>query len=169
MEQNSHITGLDVRYNPIRNEGASLLARTLGNNALPNLIRLCLSDCGIKDDGLIALILALKQNTSLLQLDLRNISGFSERAYLVLAESLPETKWLQRFDVNRSPGLSSAMPCLLAGLRKNTSLFRFYVPSCAPSSIPPTPQETAKCAGCWMQEVERFGYRNRFLPLIRAP
>jgi hypothetical protein len=61
------------------------------------------------------------------------------------------------------------MPLLLAGLCKNTSLFRFQVASCAPSSVPPAPEETAKCAGGWMQEIERLGYRNRFLSLIRAP
>jgi hypothetical protein len=64
--------------------------------------------------------------------------------------------------------LAAAVPKLLAGLRKNTSLFCFKVAGCAPSSIPPTPQETARCAGGWMQEVERLGFRNRFLPLIRA-
>jgi Ran GTPase-activating protein (RanGAP) involved in mRNA processing and transport len=40
MGQNSnHITDLDLRHNPIGNEGARLLARSLGNNALPNLTR----------------------------------------------------------------------------------------------------------------------------------
>jgi Ran GTPase-activating protein (RanGAP) involved in mRNA processing and transport len=38
MEQGSHhITDLELRHNPIGNEGASLLARSLENNALPNL------------------------------------------------------------------------------------------------------------------------------------
>jgi Ran GTPase-activating protein (RanGAP) involved in mRNA processing and transport len=45
MEQNSHhITDLDLRSNLIGNEGASLLARALENNALPNLARLSLCD-----------------------------------------------------------------------------------------------------------------------------
>jgi hypothetical protein len=61
------------------------------------------------------------------------------------------------------------MPLLLEGLRKNTILFRFHVASCVPCVVPPTPEETAICAGGWMQEMERVGYRNRFLPLIRAP
>jgi hypothetical protein len=34
---------------------------------------------------------------------------------------------------------------------------------------PPTPEETARYECGWMQEMERLGYRNRFLPLIRAP
>jgi Ran GTPase-activating protein (RanGAP) involved in mRNA processing and transport len=43
MEQSSHITDLDLQCNDaIVNEGASLLARSLGNNALPNLTRLSL-------------------------------------------------------------------------------------------------------------------------------
>jgi hypothetical protein len=61
------------------------------------------------------------------------------------------------------------MPSLLVGLRKNTSLFNFDVAGCAPFSVPPSREETATCAGDWMQEMERLGYRNRFLPLIRAP
>jgi hypothetical protein len=109
----------------------------------------------------------------LLFLDLRNNYGFGEPAYLALAESLPEIKVLQEVRLTWCPGLASAMPLLLAGLRKNTSLHRFYVAGCRPSSVPPTPEETAKCAGGWMQEMERLGYRNRcrngFLPLIRAP
>jgi Ran GTPase-activating protein (RanGAP) involved in mRNA processing and transport len=69
MEQNSHITDLELRHNPIRNVGASLLGRALGKNALPNLTRLYLGQCGIGDDGFIALVSALEQNTSLLHLD----------------------------------------------------------------------------------------------------
>jgi hypothetical protein len=61
------------------------------------------------------------------------------------------------------------MPLLLEGLRENTSLFRFHVAGCAPLLAPPTTQETAKYTGGWIQEMERLGYRNRFLPLIRAP
>jgi Ran GTPase-activating protein (RanGAP) involved in mRNA processing and transport len=139
MEQNSHhITDLDLRFNEtIGNEGASLLTRSLGNNALPNLKRLSLSECGIGNDGYIALVLALKQNTSLLQLDLR-INGASERVILALAESLPEIKVLQRVDFTWCLAFVSAMPLLLEGLRKNTSLFSIHVAYCAPSSVPPT-------------------------------
>jgi hypothetical protein len=142
---------------------------SLANNALPNLQRLSLSDCGIGDDGFIALISALEQNTSLLRIDLRNNQCFSERAFLALAESLPDIKFLQRVDFNWCPGLGSAMPLLLAGLRENTSLFRFHVADCAPSSFPPPPEDNARCAGGWMQEKERLGYRKCFRTLIRAP
>jgi hypothetical protein len=112
---------------------------------------------------------ALGQNTSLLHLDLRYNHDVSERAFLALAESLPEIKVLQRVDFCWCSGLASAMPLLLAGLRKNTGLFRFHVAYCAPSSVPLTPEETARCAGGWMQEMEFLGYRNRILPLIFAP
>jgi Ran GTPase-activating protein (RanGAP) involved in mRNA processing and transport len=172
MEQNNNsITDLDLQRNPyIGDEGASLLARSLGNNALPNLTRLSLSQCRIDDDGFIALVSALEQNTSLLQLDLRHSgSAFSERAYLALAKSLPGIKVLQRVDLCWCRGLASAMPLLLAGLRENTSLFRFHVEDCAPDLVPPTRKETARCTGGWMQEMECLGYRNRCLTLIRAP
>jgi Ran GTPase-activating protein (RanGAP) involved in mRNA processing and transport len=184
LEESGHlITDLDLQRNPIGNEGARLLARALGDNALPNLTRLSLSQCGIGDDGFLALVSALEQNISLLELDLSdkgyqsseqhylNLAGslLSERAFLALAESLPQIKVLQRVDFDWCTGLASAMPLLLAGLCQNTSLYRFYVPYCAPSALPPTPEDTARLAGGWMQEMERVGYRNCFLPLIRAP
>jgi hypothetical protein len=168
MEQNSNrIRDLDLRYNTlIENEGARFLARSLGNNALPSLTRLYLAQCGIGDDGFIALMSALQQNTSLLHLDLSDNHGLSERAFLTLAESLPEIKVLQRIDICWSTGLASAMLLLLAGLRKNSSLSRFHVANCALYSVPPSPEDTSRFAGGWMQEVERLGYRNHFLPLI---
>jgi hypothetical protein len=139
---------------------------------LPNLKRLSLLqyriDAGFDDDEFIELVSALERNTSLLQLDLSRNHGFSERAFLAFAESLPEIKVLQRVDFEWCTGLASAMPLLLVGLRKNTSLFRFHIANCAPSSVPPTTEETNRCAGGWMQEMERLGYRNLFLSLIRG-
>jgi Ran GTPase-activating protein (RanGAP) involved in mRNA processing and transport len=80
MEPGCHITDLDLQHNLIGNEGAGLLARSLGNNALPNLTRLSLSKCRISDDGSIALMSALEQDASLLQLDLRyNYPGPTSR------------------------------------------------------------------------------------------
>jgi hypothetical protein len=169
MEQNNHITDLDLQCSPIGNEGESLLARSLGKNALPNLIRLSLLNCCIDDDWLIALVSALEQNTSLLHLDLRSNHAVSVRAILALAGSLPAITVLQRVDLIWCTGLAPAMPLLLAGLRTNTSLFQFHVTNCAPSSVPPTPHETSRYVGGWIQEMERLGYRNRFLSLLRAP
>jgi hypothetical protein len=68
---------------------------------------------------------ALEQNTSLLHLDLRRNHGLSERAFLALAGSLPKIKVLQRLDANWCPGLASAMPLLLLGLRNNTNQFSY--------------------------------------------
>jgi hypothetical protein len=145
-----------------RERGSKSPSQVFKKQRVANLTRLYLSQCGIGDDGFIALVSALEQNTSLIHLDLR-YNNFSQRAFLALAESLPEIKVLQRVDLRRYPDLVSAMPLLLAGLRKNTSLFRIHVAHCAPFSVPPTPEETARCAGGWMQEMERLGYRNRFL------
>jgi hypothetical protein len=174
VQNSHHITELDLQRNPtIGNEGARLLARSLGHNALPNLTHLSLSFCGIGDDGFIALVSALEQNTSLLHLDLRYghyVSvNVSERALLDVAESLPGIKVLQQLDFDWCEGLASAMPSLLVGLRENTSLFRFHVANCVPGNAPPTPKESARCADGWMQEMEGLGYRNRCLALIRAP
>jgi hypothetical protein len=170
LEQRSnHITDLDLSGNTaIGNQGASLLARSSESNALPNFTRLSINSCDVGDDGFIALVSALDKNTSLLHLDLCHARGgnyFSERAFLALAESLPEIKVLQQIEFRWCTDLASAMPLLLAGLRKNTSLYLIQVVDCAPASVPPT-TETAKCA--WMQEMERVGYRKSFLPMMRA-
>jgi hypothetical protein len=141
----------------------------LRNNALPNLSRLGLSRCGICDDEFIALVSALESNTSLLHLDLRCSFCFSKLAFLALAKSLPAIKVLQRLDLTLCTELASTMRLLLAGLCKNTSLFHFHVAGGAPSSAPPTTEETARYAGGWMQEMERLGYRNRFLSSLRTP
>jgi hypothetical protein len=105
---------------------------------------------------------ALEQNASLLHLDLSYNNGLSERAFLALAESLPEIKVLQRLDFNWCSALASAMPLLLVGLRKNISLFRFHVANCAPYLVPPTTEETSRFAGGWMQEMERLGTGTAF-------
>jgi Ran GTPase-activating protein (RanGAP) involved in mRNA processing and transport len=97
----SRITDLYLDSNPIGNEGASLLARDLGTNALPNLTRLSLSDCGIGDDGFSGLLSALEQNTLLLHLDLRHSYGFTGRAFLALWRRVYQ-RWCT--------GLASALP-----------------------------------------------------------
>jgi hypothetical protein len=163
------ITGLDLQNNPIGDEGASVVARLLGNNVLPNLTRLSLSGCGIRDDGFIVLVSALEQNTALLHLDLRCNFCFDTRVFLALAESLPKVKVLQQIDFLLCAGLSSAMPSLLTGLRKNTSLFCFHIEKCAPPFAPLLQEEAFRFAGGWMQEMECLGYRNRCLTLMRAP
>jgi Ran GTPase-activating protein (RanGAP) involved in mRNA processing and transport len=170
MEQNCHhITDLNLCHNSFGDEGASLLARSLGKNAIPNLTHLSLSSCDISDDEFITLVSSLEQNTSLLQLDLRYENRVSERAFLVLAESLPEIKVLQRLYLSGwYTGLASAMPLLLAGLRKNTSLLFFNVADCVSYFVPLRPAQTDRCAGGWMREMERLAYRNCFLPLIRT-
>jgi Ran GTPase-activating protein (RanGAP) involved in mRNA processing and transport len=137
MERNSRrLMELDLqRKSTIGNEGAGLSARSLGSNVLPNLTRISLANCSISHDTSVALVLALEQNDSLLHLDLRN-NGFSEWDFLALAGSLPNIKVLQRIDLTWCKDLASAMPLLLAGLRKNTSFFRFHVSNCAPSFRP---------------------------------
>jgi hypothetical protein len=92
----------------------------LANNALPNLTRYLFLN------KVLMMMSALEENTSLLHLD--SCSGFlGERVFLALAESLPEIKVLQRIDFIWCLSLASAILLLLAGLRKNTSLFRFHV------------------------------------------
>jgi hypothetical protein len=124
MQQRSLATDLDLQFNPIGNEGASLLARSLGNNAQPNLTSLSLSGC---NDGFIALVSALEQNTSLLQLDLAN-NILSERAILTSAESLPEIKVLQRFELSWSQILPRPCFCCRQDCARIQACFVFALP-----------------------------------------
>jgi hypothetical protein len=137
----------------------------LDNNALANLKRLSLSDCGIGDDGIIALASVLEQNISLLHLDLRDNHELSERFFLLWRKVYQRSKCYNELT---SLGVQVLSLRCLNCWKDYASLFRFHVAGCAPSSVPPAPTETAKCAGDWKQETERVGYRNRFLPMIRA-
>jgi energy-converting hydrogenase Eha subunit A len=113
----------------------------LGNNALSNLIDLSLSYCRIGDDGFMALVSAPEQNTSLLQRLICTIPLLSVNwngPFLALAQSLPEIKVLRPVRFDWCAGLALAMPLLLAGLRKSTSLFRIHVANWAPDFVGPT-------------------------------
>jgi hypothetical protein len=88
---------------------------------------------------------------------------------LALADSLPEIKALQRIDFSWCSDLGSAMPLLLEGLRKNTSMFRFHVADDAHGPFLTGRKERERCVRSWMQETKHFGYRNRCLSLIRTP
>jgi Ran GTPase-activating protein (RanGAP) involved in mRNA processing and transport len=168
-EYNTQIADLDLSENSIGREGASVLADALGRNALPHLTRLSLRWCQFGDDGLEEFASMLERNETMLELDLLWNDDLTERGFLALANSLPDIKVLQRIDFSWCAGLASAMPLVLEGVRDNTSLWRFNLSNWAPDEFPPTAEDTSKCAGGWMQEMQYFGYRNRFLPLVRAP
>jgi hypothetical protein len=119
---------------------------------LSNHTHLFLSYCVIGDDEFVALVSALEQNTSLLHLEwhhspFSHSPGFSERAILALAMSLPDIKTLQRLNFSLCTGLVSAMP-LLVGLRKNKSLFRLHVANCARSHQQLKTRPDVPAVGC---------------------
>jgi hypothetical protein len=66
-------------------------------------------------------------------------------------------------------GLASAIPLLLEGLRENTSLVQVIISSYTSESFPPVYASTCRYVGGRMQEMQFLGYRNRVLPLVRAP
>jgi hypothetical protein len=176
IEHESQITHLALNACYIGDEGASYLANALANNALPHLAWVSGGDFG--DDGLINLVSALETNQSLNELDLSwNAASrftFSERGFLALANSLPAIRKLKRIHFRWSPGLLSAMPSLLEGLRDNTSVVQFNITKSTKytlddTSFPLTDQNTAKYSGGWMMEMQYLGFRNRFSPMIRAP
>jgi Ran GTPase-activating protein (RanGAP) involved in mRNA processing and transport len=72
------LTKLCLTYNPVISEVAAILVDTLGRNAMPSLKRLHLDNCGIEDDGFVALVSALEQNTSLQSSAWQEIISVSE-------------------------------------------------------------------------------------------
>jgi Ran GTPase-activating protein (RanGAP) involved in mRNA processing and transport len=149
------LTKLCLMGNPIGNEGATILADALGCSTMPNLKRLDLDWCNVDNDGFVALVSALEQNTSLQILNLQG-HHYGERGCLALAESLPNIKVLQQinFRVNMGPQ-SITLPLLLEGFRNNTSLMKVTIAGFSP------PRDC-------LQEIKFLGYRNRFTPLLKA-
>jgi Ran GTPase-activating protein (RanGAP) involved in mRNA processing and transport len=149
------ITKLNLTGNYLNCEGATVLADTLGRNAMPNLKELNLGCCRIDDDGIVALISALEQNTSLQIFNLQS-NRFGERGFMALAKSLPSMKGLQQINLVANGSFLSTLPLLLEGFRKNTSVLEVQldIAGCEP--------------GIWSQELKILSYRNRFTPLLKA-
>jgi Ran GTPase-activating protein (RanGAP) involved in mRNA processing and transport len=149
------LTELNLWCNPIRSEGATILADAFGRNAMPSLKRLDMGWCDIEDDGFVALVSALEQNTSLQILDL-TCNDFGERGFTALAESLPNIKGLKQIHFSASETFQSTLPLLLEGFRKNTSLVEVNI-------------DFDECErGEWSRELMCLGLRNRFTPLLKS-
>jgi Ran GTPase-activating protein (RanGAP) involved in mRNA processing and transport len=163
VEAMKTVTKLCLSGNLIRSEGATILADALGHYAMPNLKELRLGSCGIDDDGCMALVSALEQNTSLRFLDLKG-NSFHKRGFMALAESLPIIKGLQQLDFTEMENFESILPLLLEGFRKNHSLVKVGI------KIAGRVYEHvyAGDAGEWSQELKFLGRRNRFTPLLKA-
>jgi hypothetical protein len=120
---------------------------------MPSLKQLQLGCCGIGDDGLVALVLALEQDTGLHILDLDG-NHFGDRGFVALAESLPNMKGLQQIKMpTANMSFRSTLPLLLEGFRKNTSLVEVKIDY---------------LHGEWSLELKFLGQRNRFTPLLKA-
>jgi Ran GTPase-activating protein (RanGAP) involved in mRNA processing and transport len=142
------VAKLSLSGNRVGSEGAAILADALGRNAMPSLKQLELNACGIDDDGFVALVSAMERNESLQLLNLKG-NHYGERGFLALAESLPNIKGLQRIDFTANATFESALPLLLEGFRKNTSLVEVNIDECE--------------KGQWSQEMKYsyLGQRNR--------
>jgi Ran GTPase-activating protein (RanGAP) involved in mRNA processing and transport len=147
------VAKLSLSHNPVGSEGAAILADALGRNAMPSLKALMPDDCGIEDDGFVALVSALERNESLQLLSLEG-NRIGDRGFLALAESLPIVKGLQQIYFTPNATFESTLPLLLEGFRKNTSLVEVNIDECE--------------KGQWSQETKYLGQRNRFTPLLKA-
>jgi Leucine-rich repeat (LRR) protein len=150
------VTKLCLSGNLIRSEGATILADALGLNAMPSLKQLDLCACDIEDDGIVALVSALEQNTSL-QILILDYNTFNQRGFVALAESLPNIKELQEIRFTANAAFQSTLPLLLEGFRKNISLVEVAIPRYELYE----PVE-------WSRELKFLGQRNRFTPLLKA-
>jgi hypothetical protein len=150
------LTMLSLMYNPVRSEGATILADALGRNAMPSLKRLHLCVCHIDDDGFVALVSALEQNNSLQSLNLAG-NNFDERGFMALAKSLPNIKGLQQINFTANSSFRSTLPLLLKGFRKNRSLVKVTIDIAG-----------FVHRGEWSEELRFLGQRNRFTPLLQA-
>jgi Ran GTPase-activating protein (RanGAP) involved in mRNA processing and transport len=156
MEAVKSLSKLFLSGSPVKSEGAIILADALGHNAMPSLKRLSLGWCSIDDDGFVAIVLALEQNTTLQILNLQ-YNNFGERGYMALAESLPNIKGLHQLNIRGRGGFElTTLSLLLKGFRKNTSLVEVTI-------------------GLWrdapgdsLQEIKVLGHRNRFTLLLKA-
>jgi Ran GTPase-activating protein (RanGAP) involved in mRNA processing and transport len=147
------LTKLCLWGNTIRSEGATILANALEDNAVPSLKELQLASCGIRDDGFVALVSALEQNTSLQILDLEE-NHFCDRGFMALAESLPNIKGLQQIKMFGPSFCGPSTELLLMeGFRKNTSLVKV---------------QSHFLLREWSQELKFLGRRNQFTPLLKV-
>jgi hypothetical protein len=149
------LASLCFDFNQFKSEGAIILADALERNAMQSLKRLDLGCCGIDDDGFVALVSALEQNT---RLQILNLGGnrFGERGFMALAKSLPNIKGLQQINFTALAGtLSTTSPLLFEGFRKNTSLVEVTIGEGGAPVI-------------FIQEINSLGHRNRFTPLLKA-
>jgi Ran GTPase-activating protein (RanGAP) involved in mRNA processing and transport len=156
VEAAKTLAKLCLASNPIGIEGATVLNDALRRKTMPNLKLLDLNWCDIDDDGLVALVSTLGQNTSLQILSLEG-SQFGERGFMALAESLPNIKGLQQVDLTTNASFESTLPLLLQGFRKNTSLVKVNILNAFSLHW-----------GEWSQELKFLGQRNRFTPLLKA-
>jgi Ran GTPase-activating protein (RanGAP) involved in mRNA processing and transport len=148
----STVTRLNLSGNSVLDEGASFLAETLRLQTLQSLTHLCLFECGISDDGLMALMLALEENETLEKLDLEE-NTFSARGYLALASSLPSIKGLRQIDFSCSTSDPSVVSAMLEGFRENTSLHKANIVG-------------GEQGNDWSQQVSFFLDRNKFSRLL---
>jgi Ran GTPase-activating protein (RanGAP) involved in mRNA processing and transport len=149
----SAVTHLSLSNTILLDEGASFLAEALRLQMLPCLTHLCLSECNIFDDGLVALMLALEENDTLEVLGLDE-NTFSARGYLALASSLPKIKGLRKIYFPCTTSDPSVMSAMLEGFRENTSLHEVNISG----------GEQGKD---WLQQVTFFTDRNKFRRLLQ--
>jgi hypothetical protein len=151
---------LRLAHNYAGSEGATVLVDALGRNAMPNLKELNLGWCRIGDDDIVALVSDLEQDTSLQILNLKG-NRFGERGFMALEESLPNIKGLQQIAIAVNAGIQAneAIPMLLEGFRKNTSLVEVTILIGIPGRA---------YSGELSQELKFLGHRIRFTPLLKA-
>jgi Ran GTPase-activating protein (RanGAP) involved in mRNA processing and transport len=148
----STVTNLNLDNNPFLDEGASFLAEALRRQTLPSLKCLQLADCGMTDNGLVALMSVMEENETLETVEFES-NRFSVGGYLALASILPNIEGLRKIQFSWTPSDPRVMSALLEGFRKNKSLHVVNIFGCQ--------------LGEWSQELSFLLYRNKFSRLLQ--
>jgi hypothetical protein len=167
----STVTHLDLSHNSIFDDGATFLAEILRLQRLPSLKSLRLIDCGISDDGFVALVTALEVNDFLETIVLEN-NVFGDQGFLALASSLPNIKGLRQIDLSLLSSNPVFVPALLEGFRNNTSLHEVNIDTLLHEVNIETILHEDNIDGYyadakWLQKLSFFLYRNKFSRLLQ--
>lgn len=119
LQKNNSLTVLDVRLNPIGNEGASMLGNALEQNN--TLRQLNLSSTGMDGAGCKRICDALKFNTALRELDISFVD-LGDDGCVHIGEMLQQNKTLKKLRLRSSCITWAGCEFLFTALTNNTSL-----------------------------------------------
>ena len=123
LKTNATLKCLNTCGNHFGDKGAFHLAEALSHTSLQEID---ISDCGIEEEGMVALSLALKTNTTLEQLDISENNGGGE-SIIALSSALSNNTTLKQLDISKNKSGGEGIIALSSALSNNTTLTRLKV------------------------------------------